>query len=66
MITASKALREYIRNFKTLNEFCLFTELSYPTVAKIINGKERLSSTVISQIKLKTGMDFEKAFEVKE
>ena len=66
MIFLSKILREYITAQESMEDFCQRTEISRQTIYNIMKDNANVSSEVVAKLLKETGMDFEKAFEVKE
>ena len=67
MITPSKNLRKIIEEmFTSQKEFCREYGIDMATLSRYLSGQITCSSGFIEAVKTKTGMDFEKAFEVKE
>lgn len=66
MIVASEFLKEFIRSQNGgVDGFSKFSLISRPTIYKILDG-EAVSNEVMSTILNKTGIELDKAFEVKE
>lgn len=67
MILASKNIKKYLEIAGlTSREFAKKIDFDEQTVSQVLNQKENPSSEFIAQVLRVTGMDFEKAFEVKE
>ena len=66
MIVPSKNLRNFINMFQSQNDFCKEYEIDKATLSRYLSEETSCSSGFIETVKVKTGMDFEKAFEVKE
>ena len=65
MISASKAIKDFIKNQPSITAFAEELKVSRETVYNILNG-ENVSSEMIAVLLNKTGFDFEKAFEVED
>ena len=65
MIQASKVLKEFIRSQKSIEDFASDLEVTRQTIYNILGG-EKVSSDMVAKLLNKTGMEFEKAFEVEE
>ena len=65
MIVASKLLQNFIKNQKNIEQFSKDCGLTKPTIYKIIEG-EPVSNESMSALMKYTGLDMDKAFEVKE
>ena len=65
MIQASKFLKEFIRAQKSVEDFAEDLSVTRQTIYNILSG-DNVSSDMVAKLLGKTGMDFEKAFEVKE
>ena len=66
MIQASTELKKYIGLHSSNEVIANRWEVSRQTVFNILNDKHSISSELIAKILTDTGMEFEKAFEVKE
>ena len=67
MIVASKNIKKYLEVAGiTAREFAERIGFDEQTVSQVLSGKESPSSNFIESVLSKTGMDFEKAFEIKE
>lgn len=67
MIVPSKNLRNFISEmFTSQNDFCKEYSIDKATLSRYLSEEISCSSGFIETVKVKTGMDFEKAFEVKE
>lgn len=65
MITASKALKEFIRNQNSIESFAEKMDVTRQTIYNILDDS-KISSDMIAKFIEITGFDFEKAFEVNE
>jgi hypothetical protein len=65
-IVISKLLKDFIDGFDSQRKFCQEFDIDPATLNKYLDRETNCSSTFIAKVKDKTGMDFEKAFEVKE
>ena len=66
MIVMSKLLKDYVSGFETKAEFCERFEISYPTFLSYMKEEVSVSNDFIERVKEDLGLDFEKAFEIKE
>lgn len=66
MIKLSKFMREYIENQKSMEDFAEILGVSRQTVYNILDDSEGLSTKTLELLSDKTGIRFEKAFEVIE
>ncbi len=65
MIQASKVMKDYIKAQKSVEAFAEEMNVTRQTIYNIIDG-DNVSSVMVAKLLNKTGMDFEKAFEVEE
>ena len=65
-IVPSKALINFIESFESQRRFCQEFDIDPATLNKYLDRDTNCASSFIAKVKDKTGMDFEKAFEVKE
>jgi hypothetical protein len=65
MIVPSKDLRKFINMFDSQNEFAKEYDIDPATLSRYLNEEISCSSGFIESVKIKSGLDFEKAFEVK-
>lgn len=64
MILAKKAIKDFIKNQPTIEGFADEIGVTRQTVYTILNGGA-VSSDMVTALLLKSGFEFEKAFEVK-
>lgn len=65
MIQASNTLKEFIKAQNSIEEFAEKLNVTRQTIYNIVGG-DKVSSDMVAKILNATGMDFEKAFEVKK
>ena len=65
MIVMKQLLRDYIEGFETKAAFCEKFKISYPTFLSYWNNQVSISNDFIEQVTNDLGLDFEKAFEIK-
>lgn len=63
MIRASLILKEFIRSQKSIESFADDMDVTRQTIYNILGG-DKVSSDMVAKILNKTGMEFEKAFEI--
>lgn len=66
IIVPSKALINFIGTFESQRKFCQEFDIDPATLNKYMDRDTNCASSFIAMVKDKTGMDFEKAFEIKE
>lgn len=67
MIVPSKALRVFIGNmFESQNDFARKFEVDPATLTRYLKEEISCSTGFIEKVTIKTGMDFDMAFEVKK
>ena len=65
-IVPSKMLINFIEAFDSQRKFCQEFDIDPATLNKYLKADVGCSASFVAMVKDKTGMDFEKAFEVKE
>jgi len=65
MIVASKLLKDFIRNQDNIESFSNECGVTKPTLYKVMDGGA-VSNEVMSSLIKHTGLEMDKAFEVKE
>jgi hypothetical protein len=62
----SKEFISYINLFESRRAFCEKFQIDESTLSNILAERRSVPSELVAKIKEESGMDFEKAFEVKE
>lgn len=65
MILARKAIKDFIKNQPTIEGFAEDIGVTRQTVYTVLNG-DNVSSEMVTKLLLKSGFEFEKAFEIRE
>lgn len=63
MIQASKVMKNYIEAQKSIESFAEEMDVTRQTIYNILDG-DNVSSIMVAKLLNKTGMEFEKAFDV--
>ena len=67
MIVPSKNLKDFINNmFDSQGHFAKEFEIDPATLTRYLRDEVSCSTGFIEKVKSKTGMDFEKAFDIKD
>lgn len=65
MIRASSTLKDFIRAQKSVEHFASEIDVTRQTIYNILGG-DKVSSDMVVKILNKTGMEFEKAFDIEK